>query len=111
LAELDQASSEAVGGSGNPGARLGVSVGPLTPETATRLGLPRGSRGVLVVSVDPRGPAALAGVQPDDVILEVNHQSVTSSAELTAALRKPASPVLLLINREGQNIFLAVGSP
>ncbi|MDP9087424.1 MAG: DegQ family serine endoprotease [Pseudomonadota bacterium] len=111
LTELDQASGDVVGDPAAQGARLGVSVGPLNPETATRLGLPRGTRGVIVVSVDPRGAAARAGVQPNDVILAVNQQSITSAAELTAALRKSASPVLLLLNREGQNIFLAIGLP
>jgi serine protease Do len=111
LTELDQASGDVVGDPAAQGARLGISVGPLTPETATRLGLPRGTRGVVVLSVDPRGAAAQAGVQPNDVILAVNQQSIASAAELSAALRKSASPVLLLLNREGQNIFLAIGIP
>jgi serine protease Do len=62
-----------------------------------------------VTEVDPSGPAAESGIHPDDVILEVNHQTVTSSAELRAALRRSGSrPAVLLVNRDGRNLFLAV---
>lgn len=108
LAELDHTPSSAGAPAGSEG-RLGVSVGPLTTNLATRLGLPRGTRGLTVLSVDPKGPAAQAGLQPSDVILEINHQPVGTAAELSAALRGSASPVLLLINRQGLMIFLALG--
>ena len=105
LAELNQTAS----GTGTADALLGISVEPLSADTATRLGLPPGTRGVSVVSVDPRGPAGQGGLQPNDVILELNHQSIASAAELAVALRGSASPVLLLINRQGLTIFLALG--
>ena len=110
LADLDKGAADTLGGSATQGQRLGLSVAPLTPDSAARLGLPRGTPGVVVVSVDPSGPAAQGGIQQDDVILEVNHRTVTSAAELTAALRQSGSPVLLLINRERQSIFLAIDS-
>ena len=111
LGELP-ANRESASGSGGPASGrelLGVTVEPLTPEAAGRLGLGRGTRGVIVEDVDPAGPAAEAGIQPDDVILEVNHQPVTSSAELRAALRRSGSrPALLLVSRDGRNVFLAI---
>ena len=43
-------------------------------------------RGVVVVSTAPGGPAAQAGLQPNDTILAVNGQMVNSTQELRAAL-------------------------
>ena len=81
----------------------------MTPEVATRLGLRRNMQGVIITQVDPNGPAAELGLQPDDVILEVNHQPVKSATELQATLRKSGTgPALLLVNRNGRNIFVAI---
>jgi serine protease Do len=39
------------------------------PEAVDELGLPE-QRGALVESVEPKGPAARAGLEPGDVIVE-----------------------------------------
>jgi S1-C subfamily serine protease len=93
-------------GGSAPTGRLGVGVQPLTPEAASQLGLPRGTSGVLVASVEPGGPAAEAGIRPGDVIMEVNRKPVGSTSELSGALAQAGSePVLMLINRGGQTLF------
>ena len=62
-----------------------------------------------MAEVDPAGPAAEAGIQPGDVILEVNRQPVRSPAEIKTALQKSGSrAVLLLVARDGKTLFLAV---
>jgi len=105
----DRQAAASVGGSDGRREQLGITVEPLTPELAGRLGLRRGTEGVVVVDVDPAGPAAEAGIQPDDVILEVNRQPVKSATELRAAVRRSGSrPALLLVSRDGRNLFLAV---
>jgi serine protease Do len=89
--------------------QLGLSVEELTPELAAEMRLRRGAHGVVVTDVDPAGPAAEAGIQPGDIILEVNHQPVRSATDITAALRLSNShPVVLLVNRGGQSLFLTV---
>jgi Do/DeqQ family serine protease len=113
LGELtaESAKSERSGGSANaPGDRhLGVSVEPLTSDLAEQLGLRKGTQGVVVRDLEPDGPAARAGVQPGDVITSVNRQPVRSTSDITAALKaSSARPILLLINRGGQNLFLTV---
>ena len=88
---------------------LGVSVAPLTPELASRCKLPRDAQGVVVQDVDPDGRAADAGIQAGDVIEEVNRQPVQNVDDLRAALRKNADrPVLLLVNRQGSELFVTV---
>jgi len=96
-------------GAAGPRGQLGVSVEPLTPQAASELGLKGTDKGVVVTDVDPSGPAAEAGIQQNDVILEVNHTPVTSGAEIRTALTKSnGKPALLLLSREGRNVFLAV---
>jgi len=105
--------NEDQGGGSNPrsggGGKLGISVEPLTPEIAQELQLKAGTTGVVVDSVDPAGPAVEAGIQRGDVIQEVNRQPVKSAEDLRAAIEKNgAKPALLLLNRRGQTVFLAV---
>jgi S1-C subfamily serine protease len=88
---------------------LGVSVAPLTPEVAARARVPEDTKGLLVEDVNPDGRAALAGIQPGDVIQEVNRQTVTSVDDLKSAMKKSADkPTLLLINRQGNDLFVTV---
>jgi serine protease Do len=88
----------------------GLEVRNLTPEIASQLGIPPGTTGVVVGGVAPSSPAARAGVRPGDVILEVNRQPVRSVAELKQISAKLSAKegALLLINRGGSRLFLAV---
>jgi serine protease Do len=88
----------------------GVSVENLTPDTAQQLKLSPATKGVVVDTVSPSSRAADAGLQPGDVIQQVNHQSVSSVKDYTQALStsKKDAPVLLLVNRDGGTMFLAV---
>jgi Do/DeqQ family serine protease len=93
------------------GGRLGLSVRPVTPEDARRLGL-ESRQGLLVAEVDPAGPAAAAGLQPGDVIQEVNRKPVTDVTQLRAAVKASADrPSLVLINRQGASLFLTIEPP
>jgi serine protease Do len=90
-------------------AALGVSVAPLTPELAARAGINRETKGLIVQDVDPDGRAAAAGIQPKDVIQEVNRKPVQTVDELRAAVKTSSDrPVLLLVNREGHDLFVTV---
>jgi serine protease Do len=80
--------------------KYGLSVEPLTPDLANRLGLSSTESGVVVNQVDPNGPAAEAGIQQGDVIQEVNRQAVHNVNDFRAALqRSGARPALVLVNR------------
>ena len=112
LGELTPQAARAAGqgqGAGPGGARLGVGVAPLDPQTAAQLRLPSTTQGLVVELVDPGGPAALAGLQPDDVILEVNRQRVRTPDDMQRALGASGNrPPLLLINRNRQTLFVPV---
>jgi Do/DeqQ family serine protease len=107
------ASTQAADAKAEPaeGARLGLSVRPVTPQDARELGIPSG-KGLLVAEVDPAGPAAAAGIRPGDVIEEVNRKPVTDVAELRAAAKSSGDrPALVLVNRKGASLFLAMELP
>ena len=88
---------------------LGVSVAPLTPELASKAGVPKDVRGLLVQEVNPDGRAAQAGIQAGDVIQEVNRKPVQTVDELRAAVRGTTDrPTLVLVNREGRDLFMTV---
>jgi Do/DeqQ family serine protease len=90
-------------------AALGVSVMPLTPELAARAKAPKDAKGLFVGDVDPDGRAAAAGIQAGDIIQEVNRQPVSTVEDLRAAVKKSGDkPTLLLINRQGSDIFVTV---
>lgn len=97
------------GPGGESGARLGITVIPVTPDIAAQLGLPRGTQGLVIQDVDPSGPAAQAGLQSGDIIQEVNHQRVRTADDFRRALQSSGNrPPVLLINRGGQSMFVAV---
>jgi len=111
---LDEAAGErsarrGAGADGSDASRLGVAVAPLTPDTAARAGLDRDAKGLLVQDVDPDGRAADAGIRPGDVIQEVNRQPVASVDDLRAALRTASDkPALILVGRDGRDLFVTV---
>ena len=88
---------------------LGVTVAPLTPDLADRVGAPKNARGLVVEDVNPDGRAADAGIRSGDIIEQVNRKSVESVDDLRAAVKRAGeNPVLLLINRQGKSVFVTV---
>jgi Do/DeqQ family serine protease len=114
-AKLDELANQASARPAGPGGgqsdeeRLGWAVTPMTPELAARLGLSRDARGLVIMNVDPTGAAAEAGLQPGDVIEQVNRQAVRSAEDLKSAISRAGSqPLLLLINRRGSSAFVTL---
>jgi len=93
--------------SGNS-ALSGVTVQNLDADSAHDLGLPPSAQGVVVTNVSPASEAAEAGLQPGDVIQQVNRQPVRNTADFERALKGSTDKPLLLVNRNGNTMFLAV---
>jgi serine protease Do len=102
---------EIVASAPQPG-KLGLAFQNVTPELAESLGLDRAT-GAVVTAVQPGSPAAQAGLQPGDVILEVNRNRISDVAELQKMLAeaKGGTNLLFLVRRAGNNIFLALKQP
>ncbi len=103
-----QQRNEGPAGQGESG-KLGLSLQPLAPEAARQLNVPEGTEGLVVTEVDQAGAAAEAGIARGDVIMEINRQPVKTVEAVQSALSSAGDkPVLLLIARGGQVIFLTV---
>lgn len=90
-------------------AELGLRVQRITPEAARRLGL-SSPKGVLVVEVQPGSPADLVGIEPADVIREVNQRPVASVRDFERATRqgRRGDRILLLVQRGDNAVFFSV---
>ena len=77
-----------VPGGGEKGALRGVSVQALTPDIRRELQLPEGTTGVAITDLDDDSPAAAAGLQQGDVIMQVNHRAVNNVADFNRAVRE-----------------------
>jgi serine protease Do len=88
---------------------LGLAVQPLTPALAQQLGV-RATEGLVVQNVMQGSPAADAGFERGDVIVEVNKKPVKSVAELreTVAKHGKGSPLLFRVQRQDASLFLTV---
>ncbi|HKE61973.1 MAG TPA: Do family serine endopeptidase [Nitrospira sp.] len=87
-----------------------LRVQALDNATMSQLNIPAKTAGVVVSSVEPGGPAEAAGIQRGDVIQEVNHEVVKSLDEYQKAAHKIKKEELavLLLSRQGNNLFVAV---
>ena len=90
------------GSKGQPG-KLGIAVRPLTDEERKQL---EAEGGLMVEQAE--GAAARAGVQAGDVILALNNQPVKSVDQLRRLVDKSRGSVALLIQREGNKIYVPV---
>ncbi len=78
--------------------RIGLAVADLTPEARQQTGVPEHVHGVLVQNVRPASPAEDAGIEPGDVIVEVNRKPAQSASEFANQMRRaPAGKDLLLL--------------
>jgi len=83
---------------------LGLSLAPLTPDTARAANLPTTAHGVIVTAVDPNSDASDEGLQRGDLIISVNGGLVTTPAQLIAAVnaaRQAGRPSVLLLVKRG----------
>ena len=91
---------------------LGLTLASLTPDLRQQFGIADTINGVVVTSVADDGPAAKRGLQPGDVIEQVGSDPVATPQQVAnlakAAHAENRNAVLLLVNRQGDEIFVAV---
>jgi serine protease Do len=87
---------------------LGLSVEDLTPQLAKRAQVEPGTKGAVVVDVAPDSPGSTAGLEPGDVIVEINRQPVASVADYrkAAARLKKGETALLRVKHGPQTLYV-----
>jgi serine protease Do len=87
-----------------------LRVQALDPSTMSQLNIPAKTTGVVVNHVEAGSAAEAAGLQRGDVIQEVNREIVKSLDDyqkISAKIKKDEM-VVLLLSRQGNNLFVAV---
>lgn len=82
---------------------LGIVIQPVTPAVAKAFGLPGEPRGALIGDLASDSPAAHAGIQRGDIILEANGQAIHESRDFQLKLNtmSPGSQVTMKLFRNG----------
>jgi len=88
-------------------ARWGLGLADMTPDARSQLQAPVDVKGAVIEQVQPGSSAEDAGLQPGDVILEVNRHKVLNASDVQQDLGKvpEGQNALLLIWSNGGNSF------
>lgn len=107
--ESDNGKSADNNESADVSSKLGIKGGNITNEHIEQLNLDKNIKGVIVLDVSENSPAALAGIQQNDIILEINRKAINNVQAFKQAMKdiKSNDSVLLLIQREGNTFYKA----
>ncbi|MFK7823521.1 MAG: trypsin-like peptidase domain-containing protein [Oligoflexales bacterium] len=85
---------------------IGVHFQPLSNDIKKLLKIPEDNNGVVVVQVEPNGPADKAGIKPKDVITEVDNKKLEKDRDLVnrVGLMKPGAKAKLTVFRNGKEL-------
>ncbi len=87
----------------------GVAVEDLSPEARREMNIPARVKGAIVTNVEPDSASARAGVNPGDVILEINRQRITSAEEaIDLSAKAEGKKTLLKLWSRGSTLFVVV---
>jgi len=87
--------------------RIGVTIQQVSQSLAESFAR-KNTSDALVSPVEKGSPAAAAGLELGDVILQLNDQPVRDVAQLRALLDKSGRRVALLVERDNARIFVPV---
>jgi serine protease Do len=94
----------------------GVGVADLTPDVRQQLRIPESVKGAVVTEVDPNSASAEKGLQPGDVIQEINQKPIRNAEDAVKATRHVKDKrALVRLWSQGHSRFVVVdeskGSP
>lgn len=91
---------------------LGMAVASLSPDLRRQYEIGEAVKGVVITRVNPNSPVQTRQLRPGDVVLEVGQQPVASPADVVERVNRAKEAgqkaVLLLVERRGEQTFLAV---
>jgi serine protease Do len=113
VGEFNAKSSEVADNDGHVGpqsGKLGLAVGDLTQDTRQQLNVPDSVHGTVIENVRPASPADDAGLQPGDVVLQVNRKPTPSADQFASEVHSNPSgqDLLLLVWSKGNTSYRTV---
>ena len=85
------------GAAGSKKGKIGIAVANLDGQTRQQFNVPESVHGVVVQQVRPGSPADDAGLQPGDVIMEVNRKPAQSASDFASDVHNLAGQDMLLL--------------
>jgi serine protease Do len=109
LKENEEKTSQAKGEESSTKSDFGFNAGEITPELAEQFNLSE-KAGVIILEVESGSPAEEAGLQPGDIIVEVDKEKIAGLNQFNKKIRtyKTGDTILFLVKREGSTIFLTL---
>ncbi len=97
-------------GAPDKSSKFGLGMLDLTSDVRQQLHAPDGLKGAAIETVRPGSPAEDAGLQPGDIIIQVNRRNVVSASEAVASVHalQPGQDVLLLVWSRGGESYRVV---
>ncbi len=88
---------------------FGVIAQEISPEISRQLGIPQGN-GVIIIDIENGSPAEDVGLQPQDIVLQVNKVKITSLKQYVKEIGKAAEKknVTLLVQRGKSKFFVSL---
>jgi serine protease Do len=86
---------------------LGIAVQDVDDSIRQQLGMPD-AKGPVITEVESGSPAADAGLQPGDLIVEVDRKPVGSADDVDKRIAAAGDTVLFLVRRSEATLFVAV---
>ena len=88
---------------------FGIIAQEISPEISRQLGVPRES-GVIIIDIENGSPAEDVGLQPQDIIVQVNKVKISSMKQYTKEISKAAEKrnVTLLVQRGKSKVIVSL---
>ncbi|MGI4758778.1 MAG: trypsin-like peptidase domain-containing protein [Janthinobacterium lividum] len=101
--EVQVAGNRGDGVSQSNGGKLGLAMSDLTPDVRQQLNVPDNVKGAAIAQVRPGSPAENAGLQPGDVVLEVDRKATPSASDVVSSIKgvPNGKEILLLVWSNG----------
>jgi len=86
----------------------GIVITNLTDDIRSELKLESFVAGVVIASVIPESPAAIAGLRAGDIIQEINDAQVTNIGAFYSTLNAPGSRKIFQLHRQGSSVMIGL---
>ena len=89
--------------------KLGIKASNITSEIRNTLNVNPAVEGVIIIDINPDSQAAEEGIMPNDIILEINRKTISSTDDFKRCLGKvkPGDSVLFLLQRDNNTFYKA----